>query len=142
MILRTSPTAVCCCRDSLRSLVRCLNFVEQPHILDGDHGLVGEGLQQLNVMVGERARLARVTLMMPIGTSVAHQRHEQHAAEAARSRDVPDSPARRLFGVGDLRSLAVLAPAGMAGKSATRLRERRAFSASSAAGLVGVNAAR
>ena len=23
------------------------DLVEQPHILDGDHGLVGEGLQQL-----------------------------------------------------------------------------------------------
>ena len=34
-----------------------LQFVEQPRILDGDDGLVGEGLQQLNVMVRERAGL-------------------------------------------------------------------------------------
>ena len=38
-------------------LQRLLGLVEQPRVLDGDHGLVGEGLQQLNVMVGERAGL-------------------------------------------------------------------------------------
>ena len=27
-----------------------LHLLEQPHILDGDHRLVGEGLQQLDVM--------------------------------------------------------------------------------------------
>ena len=31
-------------------LQRLLRLVEQPHVLDGDHGLVGEGLQQLDVM--------------------------------------------------------------------------------------------
>ena len=38
-------------------LQRLPGFVEQPHILDGDHGLVGEGLQQLDVVRGERAGL-------------------------------------------------------------------------------------
>ena len=38
-------------------LQRLLGLVEQPHILDGDHGLVGEGLQQLDVM---RRRTYRV----------------------------------------------------------------------------------
>ena len=28
-------------------------FVEQPHVLDGDHRLVGEGAHQLNLLVGE-----------------------------------------------------------------------------------------
>ena len=48
MTLSTSAVAVCC--SSLASA--CL--VEQPHIFDGDYGLVGEGLQQLDVMVGEQ----------------------------------------------------------------------------------------
>ena len=38
----TSAVAVC------RSSASC-GLVEQPHVLDGDHGLVGEGLQQLDV---------------------------------------------------------------------------------------------
>ena len=33
-----------------------LNLVEQPHVLDRDHGLIGEGLQQLDMVVGETCR--------------------------------------------------------------------------------------
>ena len=33
---------------------RFLNFVEQPHVLDRDHRLVGEGGDQLDLLVGER----------------------------------------------------------------------------------------
>ena len=50
MTFRMSAVAVCRSSASLR-------LVEQPRILDGDHGLVGEGLQQLDVVVGERAGL-------------------------------------------------------------------------------------
>ena len=38
-------------------LQRFRGLVEQPRVLDGDHGLVGKGLQQLDMMVGERAGL-------------------------------------------------------------------------------------
>jgi hypothetical protein len=31
-----------------------LHLVEQPRVLDGDHGLVGKGLKQLDVMICER----------------------------------------------------------------------------------------
>ena len=34
---------------------RFLRLVEQPHVFDRDHGLVGEGLQQLNVVIAELA---------------------------------------------------------------------------------------
>ena len=35
----------------LRQLARLgLHLVEQPHILDRDHGLVGEGLQQIDLL--------------------------------------------------------------------------------------------
>jgi hypothetical protein len=33
-------------------LQRLLRFVEQSHVLDGDHGLIGEGLEQLQLPVG------------------------------------------------------------------------------------------
>ena len=43
-----------------------LHLVEQPHVLDRDHRLVGEGRDQLDLLVGERPhRCARMT-MTPI----------------------------------------------------------------------------
>ena len=45
MTLSTSAVAVCCCK-------RFTQLVEQPRVLDGDHGLVGESLDQLNLLVG------------------------------------------------------------------------------------------
>src|SRR5262252_7586847 len=41
---RTSDIAVCCSSESLRQLV------QQPRVLDGDDGLVGEVLQQGNLL--------------------------------------------------------------------------------------------
>ena len=37
-------------------LQRLFCFVELPHVLDGNHGLVGEGLEQLDLRVAERDR--------------------------------------------------------------------------------------
>ena len=36
-----------------------LHLVEQPHVLDRDHRLVGEGRDQLDLLVGERLHLRR-----------------------------------------------------------------------------------
>ena len=38
-------------------LQRLLEFLEQPHVLDGDHGLVGEGFKELDLRRGEGAHL-------------------------------------------------------------------------------------
>ena len=38
-------------------LQRFLEFLEQPHVLDGDDRLVGEGLEQLDLLVGEGPHL-------------------------------------------------------------------------------------
>jgi hypothetical protein len=46
MILRTSPVAVCCWR-------RPAQLVEQPRIFDSDYGLVGEGGDQINLLLRE-----------------------------------------------------------------------------------------
>jgi hypothetical protein len=46
----------CCVSASINSrllLQRFAQLVEQPSILNGDHGLIGEGLGQLNLFVGE-----------------------------------------------------------------------------------------
>ena len=48
MTLSTSEVAVCCCPD--RSSAQ---LIEQPRVLDGDDGLRGEVLNQLDLLVGE-----------------------------------------------------------------------------------------
>jgi hypothetical protein len=53
MTRRISAVAVCCSSAFFR-------LVEQAHVRDGDHGLVGEGLEQLNVSRGEGTRLHAV----------------------------------------------------------------------------------
>ena len=53
MTLSTSEVAVCCSSDS--EIVGALaQLVEQPRVLDGDDGLRGEVLHQLDLLVGER----------------------------------------------------------------------------------------
>ena len=51
MTPRISLVAVCCSRDSVEFLL------EQPHVLDGDHRLVGEGFEELDLRRGEGAHL-------------------------------------------------------------------------------------
>ena len=44
-----------------------LELLEQAHVLDGDHGLVAEGLQELDMAGRELPRLGAPTTMTPIG---------------------------------------------------------------------------
>ena len=50
MTPRISLVAVCCSN-------ALLEFLEQPHVLDGDHRLVGEGFEELDLRRGEGAHL-------------------------------------------------------------------------------------
>ena len=45
--------ATCCSSASLSSSVARLHLVEEPHILDGNDGLVGERLEQRNLLLTE-----------------------------------------------------------------------------------------
>ena len=45
MTCSTSDVAVCCSSDLVRSSVALAQFVEQPRVLNGDDGLVGEILR-------------------------------------------------------------------------------------------------
>ena len=45
--------AVCCSRASVRSAFLACSSREQPRVLDGDDRLVGEGLQESDLTVGE-----------------------------------------------------------------------------------------
>ena len=58
MTPRMSLVAVCCSSAIAQLAVARLHLLEQPRVLDGDHRLVGEGLEQLDLGVGERDRIA------------------------------------------------------------------------------------
>ena len=53
MTLSTSAVAVCCCSDLAQ-------LIEQPRVLNRDHGLSGEVFHQLDLLVGERQHLLTV----------------------------------------------------------------------------------
>ena len=84
-----------------------LDFLEQPYVLDRDHGLVGKGPQQLDVTVGEVSGQHARDANDADRRALIHQRREQHAAEAARPRDVQNGIGQ-CFSVGNLRDLAGL----------------------------------
>ena len=102
MTFSTSAVAVCCCSAS-ESRASRLHLVEQPDILDGDHGLIGKGLQQLDVMVVKRPGLRARDGDHADGGSVAQQRHDQAAAVAAQLREFQDGRVLRPidFNIGD-----------------------------------------
>ncbi len=79
---------------------RLPDLVEQACILDRDHGLIGKGLQQLHEVGRERAWLGAGDADHADRRAAVHQRHEQHAAEAAQPRQIAVQR-------GDVRSLAV-----------------------------------
>ena len=54
--------------------VALLEFLEQPHVLDGDDRLVGEGLQQRDLLLGERTDLQSANMNHPDGDAFAQQR--------------------------------------------------------------------
>ena len=81
----TSPSAFSSPTDRVSSARPRLQFLEQPHVLDGDDRLVGEGLEQLDLLVGERrATSSRPTAIAPIGTAVAQHGHGEGAAVTER----------------------------------------------------------
>ena len=49
-------------------LQRLLEFLEQPHILDGDHRLVGEGFEKLDLRRGEGAHLGATCVSAPMNS--------------------------------------------------------------------------
>ena len=53
----TSPRALSSPTERVNSWVRSSNSLNKPDILDGDHGLIGEGFEQLDLRRGEGAYL-------------------------------------------------------------------------------------
>ena len=62
----TSAVAVCC--PSARQFARArLHLVEQPHVLDRDHRLVGKGGDEFDLLFGEWLDRCASRTMTPIG---------------------------------------------------------------------------
>src|SRR5215831_5145259 len=59
-----------------------LQFLEQPHVLDGDYRLVGEGLEQRNLLVGEGVHFGPADYDHADRYSFAQKRRRQHGAKA------------------------------------------------------------
>src|SRR5262245_3282986 len=59
-----------------------LELLEQPHILYGDHGLVGEGLEQCDLVVGEWPGLRAAHGDESDGLTLAHHGYDEVAAKA------------------------------------------------------------
>ena len=57
MTPRISLVAVCCSSDSLQIARPRLEFLEQTDVLDGDDGLVGESLEEGNLLLCKPANL-------------------------------------------------------------------------------------
>ena len=66
-----------------------LHLVEQADIADRDHGLVGEGLQQLDMVGRECPRLPAGNADDADRGSIAQQRDEKQAADAAQPHNFP-----------------------------------------------------
>jgi hypothetical protein len=67
--------------------VLLLQFLEQPHVLDGDDGLVGEGLEQLDLLRRERTGGSPTSTGGDGAdrTSLSEHRHHQQASKADNS---------------------------------------------------------
>src|SRR5262249_425432 len=60
-----------------------LDFIEQPHVLNCDHRLVGESRNELNLFVGERPHLRARQSQNADGDTFAQHRHAQYGAKSA-----------------------------------------------------------
>ena len=75
--LSTSLVAVCCSSATRSSSLRACQLGEQPHVLDGDDGLVGEGLNQLDLRLGEGLHPPATAADRPDRHAVADDRNPQ-----------------------------------------------------------------
>src|SRR5262249_18770964 len=59
-----------------------LHLVEQPHVLDRDHRLVGEGGQQVDLLIGECADGKSSKSEYAYQRSLSHERNTQHGMKS------------------------------------------------------------
>jgi len=65
-----------------------LDLVEKPHILDGDHGLVGKGVNQFDLLVSKGPHLFATQKKNTDWCPFSHQRNPKCCAQTLRSLNV------------------------------------------------------
>ena len=85
------------CRGLL--LQRLLEFLKQPHVLDGDHGLVGESFEQLDLRRGEGAHLDATRAQYSNEFSLLTKGNDQEGARAAAEPNIGKSFCARTSGM-------------------------------------------
>src|SRR5262249_61080370 len=83
-----------------------------PHILDGDDGLVGEGLEKLDLSLREPADLTFEDSDRPDRLAIAKHRHRQNASEACRAGLISQSVLAAVLNVRDVNDASCQACAG------------------------------
>src|SRR5262249_52339420 len=62
--------------------IALLDFLEQPYVLNGNYGLVGEGFEQGNLLVGEGSNFQSANRYRSNGNVFAQQRRDKHCTNA------------------------------------------------------------
>ena len=74
------------CRLMLQGLaqfcVALLSSLNKPHVLDGDHGLVGEGFEKRDLLVGKRTNFRSANTNRSDRDTFAKQRRGEHSPNA------------------------------------------------------------
>src|SRR5207247_6672621 len=82
--------------------VTCLQLLEEAHVLDGDDRLVGEGLEEIDLRLGERAGLDPADSNRSDRVAIPQHRDGEKAPQAAR---LPDARERVRPVVEQIRNL-------------------------------------
>ena len=107
MTRRTSPVAVCVPSDVGELAVARLQLGEQAHVLDGDDRLVGEGLEERDLLVGEGPDLGSADPDHAERDTVAQERHGERRLDAVPGRGRLGVLRQSLREVPDMNRLAV-----------------------------------
>ena len=83
-----------------------LDLVEQPHVLDRDRGLVGEGATKLDLLVGERPHLQARQRKHADRAALAQHRHTEQGAVPAKPLRLDKGVVRVSEHVGNVNDLA------------------------------------
>ena len=80
----TSPNALSSPTDRVSSRGTRLQLLEQPDVLDRDHGLIGKGLEQRDLRVGERSGFGPADARLRQSRVLREQRYGQNCCENPR----------------------------------------------------------
>ena len=100
--LSTSPVAICCSSASVEVAVPRLQLLEQPHVLDRDDCLIGEGLEQRDLRVREAPHLAAAKEEHSDRHALAEEGRGQRSAVPELDGDRPPERELVLIGVGEI----------------------------------------